>query len=104
MPASPEAMLLAKSLLPRDSEWAAFGAGRYAFPMLAQAVILGGHCRIGIEDTVHIARGRLAPGNAALVEKAVRIIEDLGGRLATVAEARSLLGLKAAYGSHGSHS
>ena len=42
--------------------------------------------------------------NAALVEKAVRIIEDLGGRLATVAEARSLLGLKAAYGSHGSHS
>jgi uncharacterized protein (DUF849 family) len=96
MPASPEAMLLAKSLLPRDSEWAAFGAGRYAFPMLAQAVILGGHCRIGMEDTVHIAKGRLAPSNATLVEKAVRIIEDLGGRLATVAEARSLLGLKGA--------
>jgi uncharacterized protein (DUF849 family) len=93
MPSTPEAMLLARSLLPRECEWAAFGAGRHAFPMLAQAVILGGHCRIGMEDTVHLARGALAPGNAALVEKAVRIIEALGGQLATVGEARSLLGL-----------
>jgi uncharacterized protein (DUF849 family) len=96
MPSSPEAMLLAKSLLPRDCEWAAFGAGRHAFPMLAQAVILGGHCRIGMEDTVHIAKGAPAPSNAALVEKAVRIIKELGGQLATVAEARSLLGLEKA--------
>ena len=95
MPSSPESMLLAKSLLPKDCEWAAFGAGRYAFPMLAQAFILGGHCRIGMEDTVHLARGTPAPSNAALVEKAVRIIRELGGKIATVGEARSLLGLKA---------
>jgi uncharacterized protein (DUF849 family) len=94
MPSSPETLLLAKSLLPKNCEWAAFGAGRHAFPMLAQALILGGHCRIGIEDTVHIAKGTPAPSNAALVEKAVRIIRDLGGQLATVAEARALLGLK----------
>ncbi len=94
MQSSPEAMLLAKSLLPRECEWAAFGAGRHAFRMLAQAVILGGHCRIGMEDTVHIARGTLAPSNAALVEKAVRIINALGGQLATVAQARGLLGLR----------
>jgi uncharacterized protein (DUF849 family) len=95
MPSTPEAMLLAKSLLPKNSEWAAFGAGRHAFPMLAQAFILGGHCRIGMEDTVHLARGTPAPSNAALVDKAVRIIQELGGKIATVAEARSLLGLQA---------
>jgi len=95
MPSTTETMLLAKSLLPKNCEWAAFGAGRHAFPMLAQSFILGGHCRIGMEDTVHLAKGTPAPSNAALVEKAVRIIHELGGRNATVAEARSLLGLKA---------
>jgi uncharacterized protein (DUF849 family) len=63
--------------------------------MLAQAFILGGHCRIGMEDTVHIARGTPTPSNAALVEKAVRIIRELGGKIASVEEARSLLGLPA---------
>jgi uncharacterized protein (DUF849 family) len=95
MPSTPEAMQLAKSLLPKNCEWAAFGPGRYAFPMLAQAFILGGHCRIGMEDTVHLARGTPTPSNAALVEKAARIIGELGGTIATVEEARSLLGLPA---------
>jgi uncharacterized protein (DUF849 family) len=94
MPSTPETMQLAKSLLPKDCEWAAFGAGRHAFTMLAQAYILGGHCRIGMEDTVHLARGVPAPSNAALVEKAVLIIENLGGKIATVEEARSILQLK----------
>jgi uncharacterized protein (DUF849 family) len=90
---TPEVMSLVKSMLPAGSEWAGFGAGRHAFTMLAQAYILGGHCRIGMEDTVHLARGKPTPSNAALVEKAVRIIQDLGGKVATVAEARQLLGL-----------
>jgi uncharacterized protein (DUF849 family) len=96
MASTPEMMSLAKSMLPSNCEWCAFGAGRYAFPMLAQAYILGGHCRIGMEDTVHLAKGSLAPSNAALVEKAVRIIRELGGVVATVAQARDLLGLKRA--------
>src|SRR6185295_1468081 len=91
MPSTPEAMQLAKSLLPKNCEWAAFGAGRFAFPMLAQAFVLGGHCRIGMEDTVHLAKGTPTPSNAALVEKAVRIISELGGKIATPDEARSLL-------------
>ncbi|WP_072387746.1 3-keto-5-aminohexanoate cleavage protein [Hyphomicrobium sp. CS1BSMeth3] len=94
MPSTPETMQLAKSLLPKDCEWAAFGAGRHAFTMLAQAFILGGHCRIGMEDTVHLSRGVPAPSNAALVEKGVTIIENLGGKIATVEEARSILQLK----------
>ena len=94
MPSTSQAMQLAKSLLPPNCEWAAFGAGRHAFPMLAQAFILGGHCRIGMEDTVHLAKGTPAPSNAALVAKAVRIINELGGKVATVEEARSLLELQ----------
>jgi uncharacterized protein (DUF849 family) len=95
MPSTPEAMQLAKSLLPKDCEWAAFGAGRHAFPMLAHAFVLGGHCRIGMEDTVHLAKGQLASSNAALVAKAVRIIQKLGGKIATASEARQLLKLQA---------
>ncbi len=92
-PSTPEAMMLAKSMLPTGCEWAAFGAGRHAFTMLARAYILGGHCRIGMEDTVHLAKGTPAPSNAALVEKAVGIIKALGGKIATVGEARQMLGL-----------
>ena len=94
-PSNPETMMLAKSMLPKGCEWAAFGAGRHAFTMLAQAYILGGHCRIGMDDTVHLSKGTTAPSNAALVTKAAGIIRELGGQLATVAEARQLLGLKA---------
>jgi uncharacterized protein (DUF849 family) len=93
MVSSPEMMALARNLLPKGCEWAAFGAGRHAYTMLAQAYILGGHCRIGMEDTVHISRGVPTPSNAALVEKAVQVITALGGKVATVAEARQILGL-----------
>ncbi len=92
-PSTPEAMMLARSMLPKGCEWAAFGAGRHAFTMLAQAYILGGHCRIGMEDTVHLAKGTPAPDNAALVSKAAGIITALGGRIATPSEARDMLGL-----------
>ena len=93
MAATPETLAYAKSLLPPDCEWAAFGASRMAYPMLAQAFLLGGHCRIGMEDTVYLSKGVKTPDNAALVAKAVRIIEDLGGRVATVDETRELLGI-----------
>lgn len=93
MPATPEALCHAKSLLPKGCEWAAFGASRMAYPMLAQALVLGGHCRIGMEDTVYLAKGVLARDNAALVAKAVTLIEHLGGSLASPAEARQILGL-----------
>ena len=88
-----ETMLYAKSLLPPNCEWAAFGASRWAFPMLAQAFLLGGHCRIGMEDAVYLDRGVKCKGNRDLVEKGVRIIRELGGLVATVEEARAILGL-----------
>jgi uncharacterized protein (DUF849 family) len=91
---TPQTMAYAKSLLPPDAVWAGFGIGRMAYPMLAQAFLLGGHVRIGLEDGVNLRRGGLAPSNAAMVEKAARIVDELGGELATVKEARAILGLK----------
>jgi uncharacterized protein (DUF849 family) len=91
--ASPRTMVYARDLLPKDAVWAGFGVGRLAFPMLAQTFLLGGHVRIGMEDTVRLSRGVLTPDNAALVEKARRIVEDLGGRLATPNEARRIYGV-----------
>jgi uncharacterized protein (DUF849 family) len=63
--------------------------------MAAQAVILGGHVRVGLEDNLYLARGQLAEGNAPLVARAARIVEELGERVATPAEARAILGLRA---------
>ena len=83
-----------KSLLPGDANWASFGIGRWCYPMLAQAFLLGGHVRVGLEDTVYIDKGVLAPSNAALVEKAVSVIKLLGGTPASAGEAREILGLR----------
>jgi uncharacterized protein (DUF849 family) len=91
---TPQTMGYARSLLPADAVWAGFGIGRMAFPMVAQAFLLGGHVRVGLEDAVNLRRGVLALSNAAMVEKAVRIIDDLGGEVATVKEARAILGLR----------
>lgn len=91
--ASTESIVYARGLLPKDAQWACFGIGRMAFPILAQAWILGGHVRIGMEDTVKLSKDELTPDNAALVRKAARIIGDLGGTLATPAQARSILGI-----------
>jgi uncharacterized protein (DUF849 family) len=92
--ANPETLFYLRSQLPEHCIWAAFGLGRAAFPMLAQAWLLGGHVRIGLEDTVYIEKGLLARDNAALVEKAGSLVENLGGVLATPDEARALLGLQ----------
>ena len=56
---------------------------------------MGGHVRVGLEDNIYLARGRLAPSNAALVERAGTLVEHLGGTVATAAETRALLDLPA---------
>jgi uncharacterized protein (DUF849 family) len=69
--------------------------GRWMFPTVALSYLAGGHVRVGLEDGVYLSQGTLAPSNAALVEKARRIIEDLGGQIASTAEARGIIGLRA---------
>jgi uncharacterized protein (DUF849 family) len=92
-PATPETLLYARSLLPPDALWAAMGIGRMEFPIVAQACLLGGHVRVGLEDNLYLGKGELAPSNAALVERAATLVELLGSSVATPAEARAILGL-----------
>jgi uncharacterized protein (DUF849 family) len=88
---TPETLVYLKSLLPPDCEWTAFGLGRMEFPLAAQSFLLGGHVRVGFEDNVYIRKGELARDNAQLVEKAIRIVRDLGGEPSSAAEAREIL-------------
>jgi len=96
-PATTEAMTYMRNLLPQGSPWFAFGISLHQFPMAAQTVLLGGHVRVGLEDNIYLGRGQLAPSNAALVEKAAKIIEVLGDHVATPAEARQMLGTRATH-------
>jgi len=80
-------------MLPDGAEWAGFGISRMEMPMVAQAVLLGGHVRVGLEDNLYLERGVLA-SNGQLVEKAVKIIELLGARVLAPAEARARLKLR----------
>jgi uncharacterized protein (DUF849 family) len=91
--ANPQTLAYLVGQLPPGSIWGAFGIGRHEFPMVAQSFLLGGHVRVGMEDNLFIRKGELCRDNAQLVEKAVRIVEDLGGCVASVGEARRILGL-----------
>jgi uncharacterized protein (DUF849 family) len=91
---APETILYARGLLPAGSTFTAIGIGRHVFTAAAGSFLAGGHVRVGLEDGVYLTRGALAPSNAAMVAKARRIVEDLGGAVATAAEARAMLGLK----------
>ena len=92
---TPEALTYARSMLPPDALWSAFGISKEEMPMVANTWLLGGHVRVGLEDNIFLSRGVLAKTNAELVTKGRRIVEDLGGTLATYAEARAILGLPA---------
>jgi uncharacterized protein (DUF849 family) len=94
-PATPEAVHYMRSLLPAGCVWFAFGISLYQFPIAAQTVLLGGHVRVGLEDNLYLEKGKLTPSNAALVEKAARIVEILGDSVATPADARQMLGMRA---------
>ena len=91
---TPDHMMFMRDHLPEGAHWASFGIGPGEFPMLAQAALLGGHVRVGMEDNLYLERGVPAPSNAALVEKGVAILRTLGKEPATAAEARQILELK----------
>ena len=92
-PATSETMLALRNMLPANAHWAAFGISRSEFPMLAQAVLLGGHVRVGLEDNLYLGKGQLAT-NAELVEKAVRLVGELGARVVGPEETRRKLKLR----------
>ena len=92
-PATPSLMLTMRDMLTSDNViWSGFGVGRTQIPMAAQALLLGGNVRVGLEDNIYLDKGVFAT-NGELVERAVTIIETLGARVMTPAETRRKLGL-----------
>ncbi len=92
-PATAEAMIALKNMLPAGANWAAFGISKSEMAMVAQAMLLGGNCRVGLEDNLYLSKGILAT-NGQLVAKAKTIVEELGGRVLTPDEARGKFSLK----------
>lgn len=81
--------------IPAGSTWTATGIGRSAFTLAAPTIVMGGNVRVGFEDNLYVSRGVLARSNGELVEKVVRISRELGREIASPAEAREILSLKA---------
>ncbi len=91
--ATTETMLAMRNHLPPNANWAGFAIGRMQMPFVAQAALLGGNARVGLEDNIWLDRG-VPASNGALVKRAREIVERMGASVATAAEARATLGLK----------
>jgi 3-keto-5-aminohexanoate cleavage enzyme len=91
-PYSPKIMQLFVDHLPKDSIFCVSAIGQAQLPATTQAIIMGGHIRVGLEDNNYYRRGELAT-NEQLVARAVRIIRELGAEPATPSEAREMMGL-----------
>ncbi|MFD2181416.1 3-keto-5-aminohexanoate cleavage protein [Rhodoplanes azumiensis] len=92
--ATVENLVFLKGLLPADAKWSAFGIGAAHLPILYATIALGGNVRVGMEDNVFYAKGRLAKSNAEFVERAARLIREAGNAVATPAEVREILDLR----------
>lgn len=99
MGADPENMTVMRSTADRlfgreNYHFSVLGAGRHQMPLVTMSAILGGNVRVGLEDSVYIAKGKKAESNAQQVTKIRRILEELSFEIATPADARAMLGLK----------
>ncbi|MHA7827268.1 MAG: beta-keto acid cleavage family enzyme [Roseovarius sp.] len=87
---------IADKLFGKDYMFSVLAAGRHQMPLITMAAAMGGHVRVGLEDSLTIARGQLARSNAQQVVKIRGIVEALGRTVASPAKARDMLGLKGA--------
>jgi uncharacterized protein (DUF849 family) len=90
VPADTAHLLAMVNALPQGAVWTSFGISRMQMPWVAQSILLGGNVRVGLEDNLYLSRGVYA-SNAQLVTKARTIIEAMGARIITPAEARERL-------------
>ena len=77
-----------------DYIWSVLAAGRFQMPFVTQAAMMGGHVRVGLEDSIYLEKGVLAKSNADQVKKIRKILEELGMEIATPKDTRQILGLK----------
>ncbi|MDQ7031083.1 MAG: 3-keto-5-aminohexanoate cleavage protein [Ardenticatenia bacterium] len=94
IPATTEHLVHMKRSLPVGSTWQVIGISLAQWPLVAAAITLGGHVRVGLEDNFYVRPGEMARSNADLVAKAAHLIRELGGEVATVEEARTMLHLR----------
>ena len=98
LPPSVESLQLQKKIaadIAPDSEWEVIGISKCQWRMLATALVLGGNVRVGLEDNFYLPDGvTMARSNGELVDVAVRLVRDVGRKVATVEEARQILGLR----------
>ena len=92
-PANTSSMENMVKMVPEGSNWAAFGIGAMQMPMAAQAVLLGGNVRVGLEDNLYLEKGVFA-SNGSLVEKVGSLINHMGATIMSAEDARKKLGLK----------
>jgi 3-keto-5-aminohexanoate cleavage enzyme len=96
MPADPDLLPILKKLTVADAPWQVTAVGREnIWPLHRRTVELGGHLRTGLEDTFYLPDGSKVGSNGTLVETLARYAREAGRPIASPAEARELLGLKA---------
>jgi 3-keto-5-aminohexanoate cleavage enzyme len=93
--ATPMDLLHMVERLPPGSLFSTIGVGSQQLPLSALSIVLGGHVRVGLEDSLYYARGRKAASNAELVERVVELARLLGREVASPTQAREMLGLRA---------
>ena len=86
-------LVLLTERLRAGQTWTVAGVGRFQLPLSAHAIAMRGHVRVGIEDNIYFRKGELAQSNAQVVERVVRVAEELDRAVAGVQEAKEILGL-----------
>jgi 3-keto-5-aminohexanoate cleavage enzyme len=94
IPASARNLAAMVDNLPAGARWGVIGIGRAQWMLVAAALTLGGSVRVGLEDGFHLPDGTMARSNGELVARARRLAEDVGRRVATIGEAREILGVR----------
>ncbi|SFR96417.1 3-keto-5-aminohexanoate cleavage enzyme [Halomicrobium zhouii] len=92
-PPRPRNLRNAVDNLPEGALFNTLGFGRHQLPFATMGILFGGHVRVGLEDNVYYRKGELAESNAQLVERVVRVAEELGRDVASPSQARDILGL-----------
>lgn len=93
MPATPKNLMFLIDSIPEGSTWSAIGASKDQLTINTMSILLGGHVRVGMEDSVYFRRGELAETNAQFVNRIANLAQTLGREVATPAEARKILGI-----------
>ncbi len=91
----PEELLLTARTMPENGMLSVIGIGACQTAMVTQAILMGHHVRVGMEDNVYYGYRQLAEDNAQFVKRVVRLAKDLGRPVATPAQAREMMGLSA---------